>query len=229
MPVAVMTYAEPGLACRPRRVPRGPAWTPASSGVIVPDLPVDEAGELDRRLLASLGRSPCSSRRPARPDDRLRSIARDLARVRLLRGDLRGDGRAGPAGGDARPSSWAACARSRPPAAGRGGDRRRPRTPPRRARSPTAWWWGARSSVRCSTATRRPPWGSPARSEPRHAGRIAPSRPVRACSRFRTSSGTTGTARVARDLRNVVVTTPTEGEKGGEPPFLTRVRVRPRS
>ena len=38
-----------------------------------------------------------------------------------------------------------------------------------------------------------------------------------------------GTGRVACHLRNVIGTTPTEGEKGGEPPFLIRVRVRPRS
>ena len=88
VPVAVMTYANivaaPGARRRSARTPR----PPASPALIVPDLPVDEAAELEALAAARADRRRAAG--GARDDARaLRGDRRRLPRVRLLRGDLR--------------------------------------------------------------------------------------------------------------------------------------------
>ena len=151
VPVAVMTLREPGLArgttrssararCRRRR---------ASSFRTCRR----RGRRLDRRLLPSLGRA----RLLAAPGTRTTGCGdrRGVERVRLLRGDLRGHGRTGPARRD-RPGARGRLGRSRPPAPGGRGDRARPRRPPRRADVRGRRGRGERARCdRCSIGRRR--------------------------------------------------------------------------
>ncbi len=176
VPVAVMTYANPVwhaghdaflAACVDAGV----------TGVIVPDLPVDEAGDWTGAC-SRASVAPVFLAAPGGPDDRLRSIGE------TSRGFVYCVATYGVTGARDRLAETAAVlvGRLRPPRRARswwGWGSPSPRTPPRPARSPTAWWWGARSSARCSTAIRRPPGGSPARSDRRHGPDSAPSRSPR--------------------------------------------------
>ena len=124
VPVAVMTYANPVWHRGSRGVPRRVRRRRRVTGVIVPDLPVDEAARLDRRVPASLGGPgvPRGARAP-----RTTGCARSATR----RGGSSTASR--PTGSRARgtgwprrpPSSWGGSGRSTdPPAAGGGRDRR---------------------------------------------------------------------------------------------------------